>query len=241
MSILSNLFKRHQPSPEEWAVALDNHLRLGAFYLEQVFNPAATAHIAVDLQKGYCAPCLPLENLTEDSRRYHHHAAATLDNISAFSAELDHSKISQYWLRHTVDFTKDGFSKGIQNYCSSAHDAKLATFIENARDLCFCGNTDKIIDKHFRSGFNGTSLEDRLHTENITTVLISGGMRRACVHETATDAAAKNFRTFIVDDLTLCHPHQFTAQDRVIDADALADYNVYHVTSAQVRSLLLKP
>jgi nicotinamidase-related amidase len=239
MSILRNIFKKHQRSPEDWAALLEDHLHIGAGYLRQAFlAQQPMAHIAVDLQKGYCEPCLPLYRMTEDHKQYHYRTRETLARISEFSADLKKARISQFWLRHLASFTAGNLGNGIENYDPATHNAKLEAFIETANDICVPADPDRVISKRLYSGFNGTDLEARLHAENIKVVLISGGMRRACVQETAKDAANRHFLTFVVDDLTIAGTSLLTANERGIDAFGLANYNVYPVTSDQIRKVI---
>lgn len=238
MSILGRILNRHQHRAEKWAAVLDENLRIGGGYLEQAFNTATTALIVVDVQKGYCDPCLSLCRLTEERRAYHHQTAETLGRISEFSAAFEKAGGTQLWLRHTKKFAVKDLSDEIENYNPSVHDAKLTAFLEMANELCLPVDPDRVVDKRLHNGFEGTDLEDRLRQNNIKSVLIAGGMRRACVQKTAEGAANRHFMTFIVDDLTIAHPSLFSAEERGRYADEISSYNIYPVTRDQVHKVM---
>lgn len=230
---------RYMHTSGYWTQRLHEHFQTGAKLLEDVFEPATTAHIAVDLQKGYCTPCLLLHSdLTDDHRDFLARTDATLKEIFELASDCDKAGIDQFWLRHTAEFTPDSLMVRMKKYRPSSHDKEIAEFLKTANDLCIPVDSDKVVNKRYESGFDGTDLEDRLRQENIKTVLITGGLRNYCVQETAKAAANRKFNTFIVDDLLLADNKFLTLQERGIYADKLSKFRVYPVVSDQVRRLV---
>lgn len=61
---------------------------------------------------------------------------------------------------------------------------------------------EPVISKNVNSAFIGTELQQRLHSLNVTTVVIAGLTTDHCVSTTARMAANLGFKTFVVSDAT---------------------------------------
>lgn len=59
---------------------------------------------------------------------------------------------------------------------------------------------ETVVAKQTASAFAGTDLADRLRTDGVGTVLLTGATTSGCVRATAVDSCAHNFVTYVVRD-----------------------------------------
>ena len=216
----------------------EDYLATSAGELARHFNAAATAHICVDLQKGYCAPPLPFKDLRAIAHQYFREARETIRNIADFSQTFAIYGGHNIWVRHDVRFDTAQFKGDVRNYRSRAIRLKLNNFAQRATELCLPCPEQAVIDKKDFSSFNGTPLTSRLHQQNVSTIMVSGGYRDYCVAETALDAKKQGFRTFIVDDLVISNQFNTDQSDLEKFCNDYAKKGIFIVTSDKVKKIL---
>lgn len=209
--------------------------------LAQHFKAAATAHICVDLQKGYCHPPLPIRDVVSFSRPFYKEAQQAIRHIADFSRSFAASGGQNIWVRHDVDFGISWYKNQVHDFKSQRTRQKLKSFVRACKELCLPCPEEDVINKKGYSSFLLTPLADRLREQKITTVLLTGGYRNHCVESTALSAQRRGLNTFIVDDLVI--PYQSENSVRALEGfcKAQALEGIFVVTSDQVKKILSQP
>lgn len=79
---------------------------------------------------------------------------------------------------------------------------KAGTTAAEIRDIVRPIEGEPVIPKNVHSAFMGTNFEERLRSEGITTLFITGFMTNGCVETTARMAGDLDFKTYVVADGT---------------------------------------
>ncbi|MDB5490587.1 MAG: hypothetical protein JWO78_436 [Micavibrio sp.] len=220
-------------------LSYDLYLKEGAARLAEKFNPATTAHIAVDVHDLYLSPAIPIHRKSNDVKSYFERAAALTGRLAGFADNLRQAGIQNIWIRHDVRLKEHDFETGILTGSSAEKMAKLSEYKVRSMKLSvpFDAEKDALVDKIGFNAFLRTGLAENLHEKKIKTVFISGGRQEICVSATAFGATQAGFNTFIVDDL-LFETNPLSILDRDVFYEDRADNNIYVVTTPHVQALL---
>ena len=163
-------------------------------------DPSHTAHIIVDLQKGFMSPGAPIEVPT---------AREIVADVNHISGSLRNAGALNIFLRYTYDkaekLTWTAFYRDYQN--SAQTDMMAETFTPGAPyfelwDELDVQAGDLIVNKTRFSGMiPGTcDLHDILRARKIDTLIITGTLTNCCCESTARDAMQMNYKIIFVAD-----------------------------------------
>lgn len=161
-------------------------------------DPVRTAHLVVDLQKGFMGVPFDVPAAHE-----------IVPNVNLISAALRHARGLNVFLRYTCDPAEPQawtvwFDTYLTAEMSAAHRDGFARGAEGwqlwpALDV---QPSDLIIDKTRFSAFvPGTcQLDEVLRTRGIDTLIVTGTLTHVCCESTARDAMQRNYRVVFVAD-----------------------------------------
>jgi ureidoacrylate peracid hydrolase len=163
-------------------------------------DPSRTAHIIVDLQKGFMSPGAPIEVPT---------AREIVADVNRISGALRVAGGLNIFLRYTYDrkekLTWTAFYRDYQN--SAQTDMMAETFTPGAHyfelwDGLDVQSSDLIVNKTRFSGMiPGTcDLHEILQARKIDTLIITGTLTNCCCESTARDAMQMNYKIIFVAD-----------------------------------------
>ena len=187
----------HRIDIPENIVARSRRQRGREHVIERI-DPARTAHIVVDLQKGFMG--VPFDVPA---------AHDIVPNVNLISAALRHAGGLNVFLRYTCDPAEPQrwtvwFNTYLTAEMSAAHRDAFARGAEGwqlwpALDV---QPSDRIIDKTRFSAFvPGTCrLDDELRERGIDTLIVTGTLTNVCCESTARDAMQRNYQVVFVAD-----------------------------------------
>jgi ureidoacrylate peracid hydrolase len=163
-------------------------------------DPSRTAHIIVDLQKGFMSPGAPVEVPV---------AREIVVDVIRISSALRKAGGLNVFLRYTYDRSeKLSWTAFYRDYQNSAQTELMAeTFSPGAPyfelwDELDIQPSDLIVNKTRFSGMiPGTcDLHDILRARKIDTLIITGTLTNCCCESTARDAMQMNYKIIFVAD-----------------------------------------
>jgi len=179
--------------------------------------PQKAALIIIDVQQGFDDPSWGLRNNPQ--------------------AETNIAKLLDVW-RHT---NRPIFH--VQHLSLEADSPLRADTRGNAfKEMVQPQQNEPIIQKNVNSAFIGTNLEERLHKDDIDTLVIVGLTTDHCVSTTSRMAGNLGFNTYVVSDATATFEREsyngkhYTAED--IHAISLASLHQEFATVTDTDALL---
>jgi ureidoacrylate peracid hydrolase len=170
-----------------------------AFKSIAVIDPAKTAHVVIDMQKGF---------LEEGSIFEIPRAREVVANINAISEVLRRAGGLVVYVRFTVDDQEEHqWSSFWDRRSEEATRQSKAAFTKGSHghatwsELSY-HEDDLTIDKTRPSAFvPGTcALPEELNRRGIDTLIISGTLTNCCCESTARDAGQRNFKVIFASD-----------------------------------------
>lgn len=164
-------------------------------------NPERTAHLVVDLQRGFMDPAVA-----------HSFCPAALEIVPAvneLSRALRETGGQVIYIRMvTTDESLSAWSVYHEDLCTEAGRKKRLAHMRPGgagTELwpeLEIGPDDLVVDKtHFSAFIEGSSsIESVLRERGLDTVLITGTVTNVCCESTARDAMMRNFRTVMIAD-----------------------------------------
>jgi nicotinamidase-related amidase len=141
-----------------------------------------TALLVLDMQRFFLEP---------ESHAYLPAGKTALNNILKVISEWGGTVI---FTRHINDPDEDNL---MTVWWRDVIKGEMSQLVEPLKDPY-----GHMIDKSYYSAFHGTDLEEKLHSEGIDTVIISGVMTDLCCETTARDAFMRGFRVVFLADCT---------------------------------------
>lgn len=175
--------------------------RRGRAYAFSRMMPERTAHLVVDLQRGFMDPAVA-HSLTEMAVKIVptvnalSHALRALGGLVVFIRMVTTEESLERWsVYHRELSTEAARNKRLRHMMPGGKGTELWPGLE-------VGPNDLIVDKtHFSAFIQGSSdLESVLRARGIDTVLITGTVTNVCCESTARDAMMRNFRTVMIAD-----------------------------------------
>ncbi len=159
-------------------------------------DPSRTAVLVIDMQKAFTEPGSPIC------------VAKAKETVPAIAKLVDQARgwgMKIFWIerKHRPDGSdleafrqKQLQEKGCLDLLSPSHPLfDLAVGLEAKAP-------DQIVYKTRFSAFYATKLEQLLKTYDIDTLVLVGTQTPNCIRATAYDAAARNYRTIVINDCT---------------------------------------
>jgi ureidoacrylate peracid hydrolase len=172
----------------------------GREHVIERIDPARTAHIVVDLQKGFMGTPFDVPTARE-----------IVPNVNLVAAALRHAGGTNMFLRYTCDEAESHpwtvwFDTYLGAEMSAVHRSAFAHGAEGWQlwPTLDVGPSDLIIDKTRFSGFvPGTCrLDDELKTRGIDTLIVTGTLTNVCCESTARDAMMLDYKVVLLSDCT---------------------------------------
>ncbi len=122
---------------------------------------------------------------------------SAIDNTAELLAVARHLDIPICYTSHV--YAEDGSENGIFNLKSPGMNDVLIpdTYATQVVDELAPRDGERIIEKHYPSGFFGTDLASWLARRGIDTAIVTGCTTSGCVRATAVDAMGHGFRPII--------------------------------------------
>jgi nicotinamidase-related amidase len=183
-----------------------------------------TAHIIIDAQTRYFAPidlsaafamAVLDDNVVDPDaqiQRLKHHNEyidRTAERIDEFAGVCRNIGVKNIYVQHDNNFAAPNKLEDV-----SLDANNVAQMNDLYKQNLAAG--DEILVKKDKSAFAGTDLLQKLKSEGVERIVISGGMLSDCVAKTALDAAMEGFEVVLARDLIAMADHEFSAD--VLDA-----------------------
>lgn len=165
-------------------------------------DPGRTAHVVVDLQRGFMAPGAPVE--VPEAREI-------VANVNRISAALRAAGGRNVFLRMNLATTATPRWRDYMDHLGARvdRDAVLAAFAPGADDFALwddleVSETDLVVDKTRFSAFvpGASRLHEELSSRRIDTLVVTGTLTNVCCESTARDAMQMDYRVRFVADAT---------------------------------------
>lgn len=227
--------------------ALQEIFEQGGQALHRGLRPDHVAHLAIDWQRLYCDPALPMygnTNLQQSQK-----IISTLHHVNDF-ADAVRFVVPTWWVYHDPEITRDHFTSDyFLEMDAQTVKLKLAQFQEEGTAIC--GRVDPerdiVLRKPFKDAFAGTDLHERLQRHEIDTLLLTGlyrhdsrnKLRAESIGQTMRSAAELGYNVFIVEDLTVSNGDR-TAINQLSLSQLAQDEGVYSLTADHVHRIITK-
>ena len=163
-----------------------------------VFDPARTAHLVVDMQNGFMEQGAPVEVPA---------ARSVVDNINRLSRAIRATGGTNVFLRFTttdLDGAWSVFGRRMGPEFAAVHKAAFepGAHYHQFWPTLEVAEGDLVIDKSRFSAFtaDASTLHQQLQTRGIDTLLITGTLTNCCCETNARDAMQLNYRVVMVPD-----------------------------------------
>lgn len=161
------------------------------------FDPATTALLVVDVQVDFCSP----HGATARRGRPNSKMQALPAKINTFVKQLEGSGVLPIYIRAVVDENNLPANAVFFNQMKGVNrPTKINTVGSEFYGLEFPENSI-FQEKTGADPFVNTDLGDKLRTQNIETVLVTGVRTEICVDNTARIANREGFNVVIIEDL----------------------------------------
>ncbi len=175
--------------------------RGGRLHLFDDIDPARTAHVVIDLQRGFMEPGAPVEVPI---------AREIIPNVNAISSAVRNAAATNIFVRFTTPADSlHSWSSFYSRFPQAARRSHQAAFAAGAHywqlwpGLEVDAN-ELIVDKgRFAAFIPGTcDLHQLLQDRGVDTLIVTGTLTNCCCESTARDAMQLNYKVIFVSDAT---------------------------------------
>lgn len=208
------------------------------------FQPAATAHLGVDLQNGYCKPAYDPRWMPPAVKAHfgYDRTREMLPQLSGLAGAFRASGIVNVWVCQNAEFRESEFADDMVYEYQPVTRKEIRDFVLAAKEICVPVDEDKdrLLMKTGFDLFETVEPARELRAMKVETALLSGGERETCLLATAQGAVRNGFDAYIVDDLSYRFGPLSAAQEAAFVEQCAKD-GIGLVTASQLRQLLPKP
>jgi nicotinamidase-related amidase len=155
------------------------------------FDPARTALVVVDMQRGFCHPDGSLH--APASERVVDPIAELLDSARAAGASVVFTKDIHPEGQFDGSHYYDEFERWGEHLVEGTWETDVVEGLDVEAD-------DHVVEKHTYDAFHDTELEGWLDAHGIDDLLFCGTLANVCVLHTAGSAGLRDFRPVLVED-----------------------------------------
>lgn len=192
----------HKITPIPQAIVDRVSKKHGSTYCYANLNPKKTALIGIDLQNCF---------LTEElASVYVPKAVDIIPNVNRLAAAVRETGGKVFWTQNTVDentlhtwsnwfSTMKGGPEQVKHFIKNMSKGSQGYAIHP--DVIVKAEDVAVSKQRFSAFIQGSSdLEERLHAQDIDTLIIAGTLTNVCCESSARDAMMLNFKIIIVSD-----------------------------------------
>ena len=150
--------------------------------------------VAIDFTKSFVGVDAPI---SESIKKFSKSSGALAWTAVRNTAKIiDAARALAIPVYYTIPLQTDSQTGFGSKTSKERNESDLTTVVEEIAPR----EGDRLIYKHYPSGFFGTNMVSRLIKDGIDTLIVTGGTTSGCVRATVVDGASFHFRNILVSD-----------------------------------------